>query len=176
MNAISKITLTILLTTILLLPLGGHAFKVGQKCRDTLICRKFYVMAAAAAKSTSISDSDSPVKILLHEKDGSTIQRDLIGTKEFPATNAVKIISWNVAGLRGTLKKDPEVLNRLVDRQQPDLLCLQVPTAHYHIPHNKSTHVFIKYHENFFIKFSNRIYTTLHRKLSCKILAISENS
>ena len=143
MNAIFKITLNILLTTILLLPLGSHAFKVGQKYWDTLNCRKFYVMAATAAKSTSISDSESPVKVLLHEKDGSTFQRDLIGTMEFPAANAVKIISWNVAGLRGTLKKDPEVLNKLVDRQQPDLLCLQVHNAHFNIFDNIRTHIFI---------------------------------
>lgn len=101
-------------------------------------------MAAAGTKSTSISDSDSPVKVLLHERDGTTFQRDLIGTRELPVTNGVKIISWNVAGLRGTLKKDPEVLNRLVERQQPDLLCLQVHTTHYHNLHNKSGLVFTK--------------------------------
>ena len=70
--------------------------------------------------------SDTPSKLLLHEKDGSLFNRDKIGTKPFPAVNGLKIISWNVAGLRGTLKKSPEVLNELVDREKPDILCLQV--------------------------------------------------
>ena len=73
--------------------------------------------------------TDTPTKLLLHEKDGSSFPRDITGTKRFPSVNGLKIISWNVAGLRGTLKKSPEVLNNLVDEQQPDLLCLQVTPA-----------------------------------------------
>lgn len=77
---------------------------------------------------------DTPSKLLLHEKDGSFFKRDEIGTMPFPATDGLKIISWNVAGLRGTLKKSPEVLNDLVDKEKPDILCLQViPNLCYNI-------------------------------------------
>lgn len=69
---------------------------------------------------------DTPSKLLLHEKDGSFFKRDEIGKNPFPIINGLKIISWNVAGLRGTLKKSPEVLNELVDKEKPDILCLQV--------------------------------------------------
>lgn len=37
----------------------------------------------------------------------------------------LKIISWNVAGLRGTLKNSPTILQDLVNRHRPDALCLQ---------------------------------------------------
>jgi hypothetical protein len=73
----------------------------------------------------------SPTKLLLHEKDGSTFPRDVIGNQPIVLENSLKIISWNVAGLRGTLKKSPEVLNDLVDRHKPDLLCLQVKSLPY---------------------------------------------
>jgi hypothetical protein len=75
------------------------------------------------------SEVDSPVKVLLHEKDGSIFERDSVGTKGPASANGLKIICWNVAGLRGTLKKSPQVLNDLVDKQQPDLLCLQVQVS-----------------------------------------------
>lgn len=43
-----------------------------------------------------------------------------------PDGSYVKILSWNVAGLRGVLKKDPEALKKLIEAEQPDVLCLQV--------------------------------------------------
>ena len=39
--------------------------------------------------------------------------------------NHVKICSWNVAGLRGSLKKCPSILNDLVAKYQFDILTLQ---------------------------------------------------
>ena len=36
-----------------------------------------------------------------------------------------KVLSWNVAGLRALLKKDPTAIRRLVDAEQADVLCLQ---------------------------------------------------
>lgn len=38
---------------------------------------------------------------------------------------SIRIISWNVAGLRGTLKNRPTVLQDLVNKYRPDVLCLQ---------------------------------------------------
>ena len=72
------------------------------------------------------SPGNSPTKILLHDRDADVYERDLIGNIPPPSANGLKIISWNVAGLRGTMKKNPDVLNELVDRQNPDILCLQV--------------------------------------------------
>ena len=89
-----------------------------------------YSTSLMSSKSSPMkSEVDSPVKVLLHEKDGSIFERDSIGTKGPASANGLKIICWNVAGLRGTLKKNPEVLNDLVDKQQPDLLCLQVKVS-----------------------------------------------
>lgn len=82
-----------------------------------------------AMATTDLSADDvgiSPSKILLHDRDADVYERDLIGTVTPPSANGLKIISWNVAGLRGTMKKNPEVLNELVDQQDPDILCLQV--------------------------------------------------
>lgn len=80
-----------------------------------------------ATTDLSIDFADnSPTKMLLHDRDADVYERDLIGTITPPSANSLKIISWNVAGLRGTMKKHPEVLNELVDKQNPDILCLQV--------------------------------------------------
>lgn len=37
----------------------------------------------------------------------------------------LKIVSWNVAGLRGLLKKDANALKNLVTAEAPDVICLQ---------------------------------------------------
>ncbi|GFR40988.1 hypothetical protein Agub_g1653 [Astrephomene gubernaculifera] len=37
----------------------------------------------------------------------------------------VKLLSWNVAGLRGLLKKQPDALSQLVAREGADVVCLQ---------------------------------------------------
>ena len=53
--------------------------------------------------------------------------KDPIAPKELGSEERyLKIISWNVAGLRGVLAKDSTILERLVDKNQPDILCLQV--------------------------------------------------
>lgn len=43
-----------------------------------------------------------------------------------PSKKATTIISWNVNSLRALLRKDPQSLQKLVQKYQPDLLCLQV--------------------------------------------------
>ena len=57
------------------------------------------------------------------------VERDPIGryrTLPSPSNGKfTKIISWNVAGLRGILKKNADVLKNLVVAEQPDILCLQ---------------------------------------------------
>jgi hypothetical protein len=39
---------------------------------------------------------------------------------------AHRFISWNVAGMRALMRKDAEVLRRLVEAEQVDAICLQV--------------------------------------------------
>jgi hypothetical protein len=36
-----------------------------------------------------------------------------------------KVVSWNVAGLRALLRKDPDTFNDLVAKHDPDVLCIQ---------------------------------------------------
>ncbi|KPI85124.1 apurinic/apyrimidinic endonuclease-redox protein AP-endonuclease [Leptomonas seymouri] len=44
---------------------------------------------------------------------------------DFDATKMYKVITWNVAGLRGVLKKDAAALKDFLAAEQPDILCLQ---------------------------------------------------
>lgn len=106
----------------------SHAYtnKLQSTLLPKLIARYSGISLMSNKMSPMKSEIDSPAKILLHEKDGSIFDRDPVGTKGPGSASSLKIICWNVAGLRGTLKKSPEVLNELVDKQQPDLLCLQV--------------------------------------------------
>ncbi|GFH33108.1 DNA-(apurinic or apyrimidinic site) lyase, partial [Haematococcus lacustris] len=36
-----------------------------------------------------------------------------------------KVMTWNVAGLRGLLRKNPTAIAQLIAREAPDVLCLQ---------------------------------------------------
>ena len=45
----------------------------------------------------------------------SFIQRDTLNNKQLPQTDFVKIISWNVNGLRAVLRNYPNILNQLVE-------------------------------------------------------------
>lgn len=40
-------------------------------------------------------------------------------------TTTVKIISWNVNGLRAVVKNNPKIFNELVAKYNPDIICLQ---------------------------------------------------
>jgi exonuclease III len=52
--------------------------------------------------------------------------RDIIEPKPWSAEGSYcKIITWNVAGLRGVLKNSSNVLERIVQRHNPDIICLQ---------------------------------------------------
>jgi hypothetical protein len=58
--------------------------------------------------------------------DEVVILRDPILPKPLSeSTSACKIISWNVAGLRGTLKNNPDIFDQLVKDHGPDVICLQ---------------------------------------------------
>lgn len=57
---------------------------------------------------------------------GDPYPRDPVLPKTLPSDGSyVKILSWNVAGLRGTLKKQPTILSDLVRAHNPDVICLQ---------------------------------------------------
>lgn len=44
---------------------------------------------------------------------------------EFDPARMYKFITWNVAGLRGVLRKDASALSRFMKKEKPDILCLQ---------------------------------------------------
>ncbi|KAG5508940.1 hypothetical protein GH5_06156 [Leishmania sp. Ghana 2012 LV757] len=44
---------------------------------------------------------------------------------DFDAAHMYKFITWNVAGLRGLLKKNASALRELLEAEKPDVLCLQ---------------------------------------------------
>ncbi|EPY30867.1 AP endonuclease 1 [Strigomonas culicis] len=44
---------------------------------------------------------------------------------QFDAAQMLKFITWNVAGLRGMLKKDEKVIANFLKTESPDVLCLQ---------------------------------------------------
>lgn len=45
--------------------------------------------------------------------------------KDFDHETMMKLITWNVAGLRGMLKKDSAILTSFLQKENPDILCLQ---------------------------------------------------
>ncbi|RNF13541.1 AP-endonuclease [Trypanosoma cruzi] len=45
--------------------------------------------------------------------------------KDFDSKQMLKFITWNVAGLRGLLRKDGQAIQRLLEEERPDALCLQ---------------------------------------------------
>ncbi|KPA77869.1 apurinic/apyrimidinic endonuclease-redox proteinAP-endonuclease [Leptomonas pyrrhocoris] len=56
--------------------------------------------------------------------DVTTFQRRTTDS-DFDPQQMFKIITWNVAGLRGMLKKDDAALKDFLAAEQPDILCLQ---------------------------------------------------
>jgi hypothetical protein len=42
-----------------------------------------------------------------------------------PGTKTFKAVSWNVAGLRSLMDKNPGLLRKIVDEEQPDVFSLQ---------------------------------------------------
>lgn len=72
-------------------------------------------------KGESVSPVKSPSKL-----DDGVMPRDAVPRVAVKNDGKYfKIISWNVAGLRGTLKNKPTVLDDLVRDHAPDVLCLQ---------------------------------------------------
>lgn len=66
------------------------------------------------------------------EKDVICTERDPVARLERPSENeggarkAFTVLSWNVNGLRATIKNGLTALRRMVDEEKPDLICLQV--------------------------------------------------
>ena len=71
--------------------------------------------ASPTMKKAKTAKKPSPDKIGRDE----TSPLEIASSEDF-----IKIISWNVAGLRGLLKNDSECLKNLVVKHDPDILCL----------------------------------------------------
>lgn len=54
-------------------------------------------------------------------------KRDPIDRLPLPSTGTTfTVLSWNVNGVRATAKKGLEPLRRMVEKERPDIVCLQV--------------------------------------------------
>lgn len=116
------------------------------KKRSRSVSQDSATAAAPAAKARA-----TPAKVIAHKTVGR-VQRtpealewmDIKRTKEeiwdealvkpyvrlttdaqFKPSEMMKVITWNVAGLRGLLRKDEKVIASLCAREKPDVLCLQ---------------------------------------------------
>ncbi|RNF07481.1 AP-endonuclease, partial [Trypanosoma conorhini] len=56
--------------------------------------------------------------------------------QDFDGAQMLKFITWNVAGLRGLLRKDAQAIRRLLEAEQPDALCLQETKLNPEDPQN----------------------------------------
>lgn len=56
---------------------------------------------------------------------GAMVRDVIIPRPMKPSKKYMKIISWNVAGLRSVLKKSPLIIDNLISTHRPDVLCLQ---------------------------------------------------
>ncbi|KEG12697.1 apurinic/apyrimidinic endonuclease [Trypanosoma grayi] len=56
--------------------------------------------------------------------------------KDFEPEHMFKLITWNVAGLRGLLRKDARAIQQLLEAEQPDALCLQETKLNPEDPQN----------------------------------------
>ena len=82
----------------------------------------------AKRSSDAKEDSNSPVKKAKKpQTPQERIVRDEVSPMDLSALKGafVKIISWNVAGLRGIVRNRPNVLKEFVKVHKPDILCLQ---------------------------------------------------
>jgi len=85
-------------------------------------------------KETDDSESDKPKKKAKEEQDASkkekvapektVIKKSDIKHADLPSKR-YKIVSWNVTTLRSLLKKNPELLKKLMEQESPDLICFQ---------------------------------------------------
>ncbi|ORC89930.1 apurinic/apyrimidinic endonuclease, partial [Trypanosoma theileri] len=55
---------------------------------------------------------------------------------DFNSEHMFKFITWNVAGLRGLLRKDNRAIQKLLEAEQPDALCLQETKLNPNDPQN----------------------------------------
>jgi exodeoxyribonuclease III len=86
------------------------------------------VTAEVSVEKTLGEDAPNSAKKARKEKleNAEGIRRDIITPLPITDQNKhFKIMSWNVAGLRAIMKKSPEILNSLVLKHTPDVLCLQ---------------------------------------------------
>jgi AP endonuclease-1 len=82
--------------------------------------------AAAPAAGAGARELAVPEAELVAANDLSLVlQRRTPGAAAFDPAKHIKIISWNVAGLRALLGKPSNELQKLVAAEKPDLLCLQ---------------------------------------------------
>ena len=85
---------------------------------------KAVAAAASSADKKKPTTTDGP-KTQNEQEQGCTDFASVQKKTDFDPSKHVKLISWNVAGLRAVLNKSPKELQNLVDEEKPDVLCLQ---------------------------------------------------
>ncbi|EKX53575.1 apurinic/apyrimidinic endonuclease family member in base excision repair [Guillardia theta CCMP2712] len=85
-------------------------------------------------KETDTAESDKPKKKAKDEQETNkkekvvqekvAIEKSDIKHAELPSKR-YKIVSWNVTTIRSLMKKNPELLKKLMEQEQPDLICFQ---------------------------------------------------
>lgn len=73
---------------------------------------------AAGAEVTTLKKKTSLVR--------EVYPRDVILPKDLPAGDYLKVISWNIPGLRSAVKNHRDIIESLLGKHRPDVLCLQV--------------------------------------------------
>lgn len=82
---------------------------------------------AKNSSDSEVQENSSKKKQFYSKETHSAHVRDLIVPRPFSQGDSrfLKIISWNVAGLRAVVSKNMNILTELVRRHDPDILCIQ---------------------------------------------------
>ena len=115
------------------------AAKSPAKTKTAAAKKKEAVTKATTKKATKVSsesDEESKSSAPKKAKKGKAVVQSLTERDELPKlwdvdkangnnSYTLKIATWNVAGLRAIIKKDPQALATLVKKHDIDILCLQ---------------------------------------------------
>lgn len=97
---------------------SSSALGVNYKLPEA-VCFKDYVRSSTARESLACKKTEQMIWDDVVPFSRRTARDD------FDPQTMWKFITWNVAGLRGILRKDDTALLRLMKKEQPDVLCLQ---------------------------------------------------
>jgi hypothetical protein len=86
-------------------------------------------MGRKRAAEPEVEDVVEEVEEVVNDKseDDSHWTREILVPLPLSSTNQhIKIVSWNVNGLKALVTTKKQILTSLVEKHQPDILCFQV--------------------------------------------------